>query len=250
MAAPHVHPEVEVVVVEHGWVIHEQSGVQVRLEAGDLLAHWAAFPHGSGPCARGTGILLMYLPLPMFTGDPSLVPLLGRWLRREHLVGRGDFRPWARACLEAAASPHPLHRRAVELDIIAALLRLEATAGPASPPSAGADRHVAALVGRVVAASASPLSVADIAAAVGLSPNHAMRVFRQVTGLGLWPFVQRVRLVQAQGLLRDTDHTVTEVALRTGFGSVRRFHTVFRQLTGETPDAYRRRRAAADSRGT
>lgn len=243
MPAPHAHPEVEVVVVERGWLVHEQSGVQVRLEPGDLIAHWAAFPHGSGPCARGTRILLLYLPLTLFTADASLAPLLGRWLRRDHLVGRGDHRPWARACLAAFAESHPLARRALELEILAHLLRVEAAAGPTAAAGDLADRHVAAMVGRIVASSDQPLSIATIAAGVGLSPNHAMRVFRRVTGLGLWPFVQRVRIVQAQGLLRDPGRTVLDVALSTGFGSVRRFHTVFRDLTGETPDAYRRRQA-------
>ena len=247
MPAPHTHPEVEVVVVERGWVVHEQSGVQVRLEAGDLIAHWAAFPHGSGACARGTQILLMYLPLPLFTADPALAPLLGRWLRREHLVGRGDFRPWARACLVSAGSTHPLERRALDLEILAPLLRLEAAAGPTQAGGTSGDRHVAAMVGRIVAAAAEPLSVATLAAAAGLSPNHAMRVFRRVTGLGLWPFVQRVRILQAQHLLRDPERTVLSVALATGFGSVRRFHDVFRALTGETPDAYRRRRHATEA---
>lgn len=243
MPAPHVHPEVEVVVVERGWLIHEQSGVQVRLEPGDLIAHWAAFPHGSGPCARGTRILLLYLPLTLFTADPALAPLLGRWLRRDHLVGRGDHRPWAQACLAAFAESHPLAQRALELEILARLLRIEAAAGPTPAGGDLADRHVATIVSRIVASSSEPLSIAAIAAAVGLSPNHAMRVFRRVTGLGLWPFVQRVRIVQAQRLLRDPERTVLDVALATGFGSVRRFHAVFRALTDETPDAYRRRQA-------
>ena len=45
MEAPHIHDQVEVMVVESGRIVHEQCVRTEELRAGDLAAFWAAFPH-------------------------------------------------------------------------------------------------------------------------------------------------------------------------------------------------------------
>lgn len=51
--------------------------------------------------------------------------------------------------------------------------------------------------------------------------------------------IRRVRIEQAKALLRETDLTITEVALRAGWSSSARFASVFRRETGMTPTDFR-----------
>src|SRR5712671_5488050 len=50
-----------------------------------------------------------------------------------------------------------------------------------------------------------------------------------------------VEVLVAKQLLHDTHLPVTEVALASGFGSVRRFNEIFRDLFGRPPSALRRK---------
>jgi AraC-like DNA-binding protein len=69
---------------------------------------------------------------------------------------------------------------------------------------------------------ASQIDVAAMAAAAGLSRAHFTR-----------------RLERAAALLRNTDHSVTEVCLEVGLTSVGSFITSFKRIYRQTPNQYR-----------
>jgi LacI family transcriptional regulator len=52
--------------------------------------------------------------------------------------------------------------------------------------------------------------------------------------------IRRVRIERARFLLAQTDLPLHAVAERAGFTDAKRFSTVFRQATEQTPGAYRR----------
>ena len=86
-----------------------------------------------------------------------------------------------------------------------------------------------------------PLSVADIATAVCMTPPSAMRLFRKYSGMTLHECLVRHRVSHAQWLLTTTDVAIDDVAAKSGFGSPARFYACFRQITRLSPSAYRRR---------
>lgn len=49
-----------------------------------------------------------------------------------------------------------------------------------------------------------------------------------------------IKVAEARRLLRFTDQELGEIAALLGFSSQSHFQTVFKQITGETPMAYRR----------
>jgi AraC-like DNA-binding protein len=82
-------------------------------------------------------------------------------------------------------------------------------------------------------------SVREIAAAVGLSQFHFIRVFGAVFGDTPHQFRTRVRVDRAKVLLaRGT--AVTEVCLEVGFASVPSFSALFTRWVGAPPSRYRR----------
>jgi AraC-like DNA-binding protein len=52
---------------------------------------------------------------------------------------------------------------------------------------------------------------------------------------------QRIRVEAARDMLRKTDLSVTEIAIRCGYSTSQYFSTVFRKYTGTTPTQFRRR---------
>ena len=81
-----------------------------------------------------------------------------------------------------------------------------------------------------------------LAAAFGYHPVYLSAVFREVTGKGLHETILEERLRLACKWLRQTDRTVEQVALDTGFSSRSHFSTVFRAHMGVSPRAFRGRR--------
>jgi transcriptional regulator GlxA family with amidase domain len=86
----------------------------------------------------------------------------------------------------------------------------------------------------------SHLTVAQVAAAAGLHPNHAMHVFKSATGSSIGEYIQCFRLAHAKRLLANTNLILPLVTVKCGFGSERRLFEVFRQEVGITPNEYRR----------
>lgn len=111
------------------------------------------------------------------------------------------------------------------------------------PAPRPADRdHVDAAVDLVERASDSPLSLADLAAAAGLSPFHFLRVFRRATGTTPHQYLVGARLRRAARLLLDTARPVTDIAYDVGFEDLSNFVRTFHRHVGCSPRAYRRRR--------
>jgi AraC family L-rhamnose operon transcriptional activator RhaR len=86
-----------------------------------------------------------------------------------------------------------------------------------------------------------PIRVRDVAAQVNLSERHTNRLFRQAMAVSIKEYLTRFRLEVAAQLLLNQQSSVTEVAYAAGYHDVRYFITLFRQHTGLTPTAFRRR---------
>ncbi|GIJ49286.1 AraC family transcriptional regulator [Virgisporangium aliadipatigenens] len=113
---------------------------------------------------------------------------------------------------------------------------------------AGPDGHTARLGredARVRAAIAylhdrldQPVSLADLAAHVRLSPFHFLRVFRRATGETPARYLRRVRIAHATRLLAG-GMTVGQVARRCGFSSPGHLSAAYLRETGVRPSAHR-----------
>lgn len=94
---------------------------------------------------------------------------------------------------------------------------------------------------RMDAASHEAWPVTRLADVSGVSEAHFARSFRQAFGVPPHRYLLTRRIERATALLRDTDLPVTEIALRTGWESLGTFGRTFRDVTGESPVAHRRR---------
>jgi len=86
-----------------------------------------------------------------------------------------------------------------------------------------------------------PVVVADVAAELGLSASRLRALFREAAGIPLGGYIKNYQLNRAMALLRTTDLPIAEIAEEAGFGSPQAFSRTFKNKTGSTCRAYRRR---------
>jgi AraC family transcriptional regulator len=84
-----------------------------------------------------------------------------------------------------------------------------------------------------------PITLANLAAAVGLSRMYFAKQFRAATGIRPHEFVLRKRIERAQRLLAATSEALVDIALSVGFQTQAHFTTVFKKITGTTPYQWR-----------
>lgn len=88
---------------------------------------------------------------------------------------------------------------------------------------------------------AESVSLAEIAAAVGVHPVHLARQFRRAFGCSVGEYLRRARVdVACRALM--TDAPLSRIALDAGFADQSHFSRVFKRETGLTPREYRLQR--------
>ncbi|MDQ0590055.1 DNA-3-methyladenine glycosylase 2 family protein [Variovorax paradoxus] len=90
---------------------------------------------------------------------------------------------------------------------------------------------------------------ARIAARLGVSDRHLRRIFEVQFGVSPLQYLQTRRLLAAKQLIADTRLPMTQVALASGFASVRRFNAAFLEHYGLNPSALRRAGGAEGGEG-
>lgn len=83
------------------------------------------------------------------------------------------------------------------------------------------------------------LSVDDAANMVGFSKFHFSRLFKKFTGTTFYSYVNERRIAHATLLLLDSEKSITEVAIGSGFNSISSFIRIFKINRGCTPTEFR-----------
>jgi AraC family transcriptional regulator of adaptative response / DNA-3-methyladenine glycosylase II len=87
------------------------------------------------------------------------------------------------------------------------------------------------------------MALPAVAAKLGVTDRHLRRIFAAAHGVTPIDYLTTQRLLLAKQLLTDTDLTMSDVALASGFGSQRRFNAAFCERYRLSPTALRRQRA-------
>jgi AraC family transcriptional regulator of adaptative response / DNA-3-methyladenine glycosylase II len=83
-------------------------------------------------------------------------------------------------------------------------------------------------------------TLADLAIELDVTDRHLRRVFQHEFGVSPVEYAQTQRLLLAKRLLTDTTLPVIDIALASGFASLRRFNALFRTRYRMTPTDLRR----------
>lgn len=97
----------------------------------------------------------------------------------------------------------------------------------------------------IAAGALNGRSVSDLAQELGMSERHVRRALDRETGESPSHLALSQRLATAARLLVETRTPITQVAYASGFQSVRRFNTAFRERFAMTPRQWRRQSTPA-----
>ena len=103
-----------------------------------------------------------------------------------------------------------------------------------------ADETVSACIRFFEEAFSEPVSLDELAVRFSVSKQGLIRKFKRFTGRTPMEHLTHIRISHARRLLRDTLHSVSEIALCCGYENVYYFSNVFKQQTGMRPTDYRK----------
>lgn len=84
-----------------------------------------------------------------------------------------------------------------------------------------------------------PLSLDDLAACAGISKRQLERRFFRFVGAAPARYYLELRLTRARQLVLQTNRSITDIAMATGFVSMPHFHRRFRDFFDVAPGSYR-----------
>ncbi|NLZ77383.1 MAG: helix-turn-helix transcriptional regulator, partial [Spirochaetales bacterium] len=86
------------------------------------------------------------------------------------------------------------------------------------------------------------ITPADIAAYLNLSEKQVSRIVLSSEGISTKRFITLAKIGEAKTLLAESDMSLGEIARSLGFATASYFNTVFRNVEGTTPGAFRAQR--------
>ena len=122
------------------------------------------------------------------------------------------------------------------------LVRSHSLSRPVTPPkSTGlSERQFSRVRDLLADRLGEPLPLSEMAAVVGLSVSQFSRQFKATAGVAPHRYLLRMRLRQAELLLRTGTTPIAEIAVRCGFSHQEHMTRVMRAHLGTTPGAVRK----------
>lgn len=86
-----------------------------------------------------------------------------------------------------------------------------------------------------------PLSVDDVASALNISRSSVSHIFSSRLAISFNDYVNSLRLSDAVKLLKNSNDSVTDIASKVGFGTIRTFNRAFLKQYGMSPTDFRKK---------
>ena len=83
------------------------------------------------------------------------------------------------------------------------------------------------------------ISLTEIAKHLNIDPYNLSKNFNALTGTNLKTYINTLRIFKAESTILNTEKSLTEIALESGFNSTRSFNRAFMCIKGYTPSSLR-----------
>lgn len=85
----------------------------------------------------------------------------------------------------------------------------------------------------------SNISLESLAKNASMSKTYFCTIFKKLNGISPWDYITIKRVEKAIEMLKASQDTVIEIALRCGFNNTANFNRAFKKVTGRVPRDYR-----------
>lgn len=83
------------------------------------------------------------------------------------------------------------------------------------------------------------ITLEQVASISGFSKFHFTRIFKQCMDMTFYEYLNEKRITKAEELLYTTVMSITDIAMNSGFSSIRAFNRTFKSIKGCSPSEYR-----------
>ena len=252
---PHWHDQMEVIYIKRGEGVVSVDFNRLEVRAGSIVPVLPGEIHSidGTPGGRMEYENIIFSPGMLGGGDEDewfrknvLEPLRNGNLAFERPIPPGtDFYLEAKTALDGADAActnrtpgYSLLVKGHLFEFLHALYanRLDRTQ---TQPRRSADR-LKVVLADVKTRYAEKLTVEGAASLAGYSEAHFMRVFKEETGQTFVGYLNDYRLTAATYFLRETDESISNIAVSCGFDNGSYFIRRFRARYGKTPSEYRK----------
>ena len=129
-------------------------------------------------------------------------------------------------------------------------LRCRPEMSPELRASCDSSRIVARALELIAAGALDEANVEALTQRLGIGGRQLRRLFAKEVGASPNAVAQTRRVHLAKQLIHDTELSMLDIALASGFGSLRRFNECFKDLFGRPPRSLRRARAQRSSKSS
>lgn len=231
----HIHEDIELVYVRKGGGFAYCNGKRYPLKPGCFFVAFPNQVHRYTDCVPGEYLVLIIKPSALLSygevfleGEPSsalwqaedenTVFLLERALAEYKAEGDSPIiRAYLTALFGKLLQHYPIEKNPLSGDTVLEILQYCA-------------RHYK-----------EEISVASIAEELKLSRSSVSHIFSLRIGMNFCDYLNGLRLSDAISLLKNKSYSITEVAERSGFSTIRTFNRAFLKQYGVSPSSYRKK---------
>ena len=227
----HFHSTVELALVESGVICALQDGVSNLVSAGHLIVNSSYMMHGySTP--ESSRIIVVTIPL---SAVPRLRQILTQNSFAQSIVDVHEIKE-VRRILRMMADPAHQHNDCFISALGEALLALLIDKIGLKENASDAESDLMKRILIYLQEHATePITVAQTAADFGYSAGRFSHIFNERIGCPFIRYVNSLRCQKAQQMLSQGNPALIDVATACGFSSLRTFHRVYKDFTGDTP---------------
>jgi AraC-like DNA-binding protein len=256
-ATHHWHDEIEIIYMTTGSVKVGVNDKLYELEKGDILLISSGDIHYFLPEYNGSNRVVIQFNLSIFDNAASAVsdrkefrPLFHRSKRLSRYWGRDvklEMENYIKTIIkeyDEKKEGYKLALKARLYDLIVMLLRkvpMETLTFEEVSRQREALYRMENVFQYVENNYCFEIFLEDAAKEAGFSVYHFTRFFKQNTGMTFVQYLSNFRITKAEWLLLNNDFTITEIAYRCGFNSIKTFNRVFKDLKKLSPSEYRKK---------
>lgn len=252
-APSHWHDDVEFIAVLSGEMKYYVNGELVCMNSGEgILVNARQLHYGfSDTWTECDFLCVLFHPIMLCSSmameQQFVLPLIQNSnlpymkLTREENWKRRIFQNIQKIYAERNSVAAPVKIQSLFLDIWAELVRNTTAVSESQSPPDNSLTILKNMVGFIQKNYEEKLSLSAIAYSGAVGQSKCCKLFREYLNQTPVAYLTSHRLNKSMELLQNTDMTVSEIALKSGFGGASYYTEIFQKWMAQTPTEYRRK---------